>query len=177
MSIFMDLLEHSSPCFQGFLGLAPLQKCVGDFVLILEDFAGDFLGESIWPLFPHKNEEKKSEKSGGSKTKIPEKSVLPWTGPKFSVESMVSVKRMVARRRIFGKKQRPNCQNRLNSGTETKTASVPSCLTVLTRRERLWRGNLRAEKCPELSRPIISLFFFLCLSFSENRRPAKRTLL
>ena len=50
-------------------------------VLILEDFAWDFLGGFFWALFSHKNEEKTSgekirEKIRRLKVKIHEKSVL-----------------------------------------------------------------------------------------------------
>ena len=62
-------------------GLAPLQKCVGDFaVQILEDFAWDFRG-----FFPTKEIKqpatKTHEKCGGSKRKLHEASVLPKTDP------------------------------------------------------------------------------------------------
>ena len=55
-------------------------------VLILEDFPGDFPGGFFWALFPtkmrRKNPARKSaKKSGGSKLKIREKSVLPKAGP------------------------------------------------------------------------------------------------
>ena len=72
------------------LGTAPLQKCVGDFCCI--SFGGFCRGFS-WRIFEgtfsHKNEEKKSatksaKKSGGSKIKVREKSVLPKSGPKPS---------------------------------------------------------------------------------------------
>ena len=47
----MQQLTFKSQIF----GLAPLQKCVGDFVVqILEDFAGDFPGGLFWALFPTK---------------------------------------------------------------------------------------------------------------------------
>ena len=53
----------------------------------MEDFAGDFPGGFFWALFPtklrRKNPARKSaKKSGGSKIKIREKSVLPKAGPK-----------------------------------------------------------------------------------------------
>ena len=61
-----------------------------DFCCInFEDFAGDFPGGFFWALFPTKmrrtNPARKSaKKSGGSKIKIREKSVLPKAGPKES---------------------------------------------------------------------------------------------
>ena len=60
-----------------------------DFCCInLEDFPGDFPGGFFWALFPtkmrRKNPARKSaKKSGGSKIKIREKSVLPKAGPKI----------------------------------------------------------------------------------------------
>ena len=54
----------------------------------MEDFAGDFPGGFFWPLFPHKNEEKKSgdkirdKNPAAPKIKIREKSVLPKSDPK-----------------------------------------------------------------------------------------------
>ena len=70
----------------GGVGLAPLQKCVGDFCCInFGGFCGDFPGGFFLGTFSHRNEEKKSgekireKKSGGPKIKICEKSVLPKT--------------------------------------------------------------------------------------------------
>ena len=59
-------------------------RCI-DFA---EDFAGDFPGGFFWALFPTKmrgkNPARKStKKSGGSKIKIREKSVLSKAGPKI----------------------------------------------------------------------------------------------
>ena len=55
----------------------------------MEDFPGDVPSEFFWALFPtemrRKNPARKSaKKSGGSKRKIREKSVLPKAGPKTS---------------------------------------------------------------------------------------------
>ena len=76
----------------------PLNSCPGQsaemcwrifVVLNLEDFPGDFPGGFFWALFPtkmrRKNPARKSaKKSGGSKIKIREKSVLPKAGPNNS---------------------------------------------------------------------------------------------
>ena len=61
-------------------------------VLILEDFPGDFPGGFFWALSPtkmrRKNPTRKSaKKSGGSKIKIREKSVLPKAGPRKFTKS------------------------------------------------------------------------------------------
>ena len=75
----------------GVKDLAPanLQKCVGGFLLykfrriFLGIFLEDFFGHFFFPTKMRKNPVRKSaEKSGGSKTKIHEKSVLPKAGPK-----------------------------------------------------------------------------------------------
>ena len=64
----------------------------GIFVVqFLEDFAGDFPGGFFWH-FSHKNEEKNpatksAKKSGGSKIKIREKSILPKIGPNYCIPS------------------------------------------------------------------------------------------
>ena len=51
---FSDLAWFSTT-FPRFIGMAPLQRCVGIFVVsILEDFARDFPGGFFWPLFPTK---------------------------------------------------------------------------------------------------------------------------
>ena len=69
------------------------EMCWRNFVVyILEDFAGDFPGGFFWALFPTKmrreNAARKSAKrSGGSKIKICEKSVLPKAGPKTCAHS------------------------------------------------------------------------------------------
>ena len=67
---------------------ANLQKCVGGFLLYKcwRIFLGIFLEDFFWALFPtkmrRKNPARKSaKKSGGSKIKIREKSVLPKAGP------------------------------------------------------------------------------------------------
>ena len=64
------------------------RKLSGIFVVLnLEDFAGDFPGGFFWALFPTKMRRKNpatksAKKSGGSKIKIREKSVLPKSDPK-----------------------------------------------------------------------------------------------
>ena len=72
------------------VGPAPLQKCVGVFVVhILEDFAGDFPGGFFWAIFPTQKRgekirrQKPRKKTGGPKIKVHEKSILPKTDPKI----------------------------------------------------------------------------------------------
>ena len=70
-----------------FFGPAPLQKVVGDFCCIsFGGFCRGFSWRIFLGTFSHKNEEKKcgdksAKKSGGSKIKICEKSVLPKSDP------------------------------------------------------------------------------------------------
>ena len=73
-----------------FVAPANRQKCVGGFLLYIQivEFPGDFPGGFFRALFPtkmrRKNPARKSaKKSGGSKIKIREKSVLPKAGPKI----------------------------------------------------------------------------------------------
>ena len=73
--------------FLQMLGLAPLQKCVGDFCCInFGGFCRGFCWRIFLGIFPtkmrRKNPARKSaKKSGGPKIKICEKSVLPKTDP------------------------------------------------------------------------------------------------
>ena len=71
------------------IALGNLQKCVGGFLLykfwrifpgiFLEDFSGLFFPTKMRRKNPAR---KSAKKSGGSKIKIREKSVLPKAGPK-----------------------------------------------------------------------------------------------
>ena len=64
LEVVLGLPQHSSLCnfmgrslrkHRGNVGLAPLQKCVGDFCCInFGDFVGDFPGGFFWALFPTK---------------------------------------------------------------------------------------------------------------------------
>ena len=68
---------------------------------VLEDFPGDFPGGFFWALFPtkmrRKNPARKSaKKSGGSKIKIREKSVLPNSDPDNRLQVCLVTERAIS---------------------------------------------------------------------------------